>query len=214
MFIFTDHHTIANHFIAELRDRNIQKDSMRFRKNMERLGELMAYEISKTFVYKQIEVETPLGISSTFLIEQQPVVATILRAGLPMYQGFINFFDKAESSFIGAYRSKHKMDESFDIEMHYVVTPDIANKTLILIDPMLATGKSIVKTYKALLRFGIPSQTHIVAAVASRDGINHVIEQLPLCRLWLGALDEKLNIKSYIVPGLGDAGDLAYGEKL
>lgn len=214
MFIFTEHHTIANHFIAELRDQQIQKDSMRFRKNMERLGEIMAYEISKTMVYKQTDVETPLGSAATFLIEGQPVVATILRAGLPMYQGFINFFDKAESSFVGAYRSKHKMDESFDIEMHYVVTPDLADKTLVLIDPMLATGKSIVKTYKALLRFGIPAQTHIVAAIASREGVNHVVGQLPLCKLWLGAIDEKLNVKSYIVPGLGDAGDLAYGEKL
>jgi uracil phosphoribosyltransferase len=214
MFIFTEQNTIANHYIAELRDQVIQKDSMRFRKNMERLGELMAYEISKTLPYRQAEIETPLGIASTYLIEQQPVVATILRAGLPMYQGFVNFFDKAESSFIGAYRSKHKIDETFDIEMHYVVTPDLANKTLVLIDPMLATGKSIVKTYKALLRFGIPEQTHIVAAIASRDGINHVAEQLPLCRLWLGAVDEKLNIKSYIVPGLGDAGDLSYGAKL
>jgi uracil phosphoribosyltransferase len=214
MFIFTDYHTIANHFIAELRDKQIQKDSMRFRKNMERLGELMAYEISKTMPYKQADVDTPLGIAATFLIDQQPVVATILRAGLPMFQGFINFFDKAESSFIGAYRSKHKIDESFDIEMHYVVTPDLTGKILVLIDPMLATGKSIVKTYKALVRFGIPAQTHIVAAIASREGVDHVVAQLPLCKLWLGAIDEKLNVKSYIVPGLGDAGDLAYGEKV
>jgi uracil phosphoribosyltransferase len=214
MFVFTDHPSIANHFIAELRDETIQKDPMRFRRNLERLGELLAYEISKTLTYSAVEVKTPLGTANTQLLVQPPVLATILRAGLPLYQGFINFFDRAESAFIGAYRSKPRLDESFDIEMHYAVTPDLTDKTLILIDPMLATGKSVVKTYKALLRYGTPADLHIVAAVASRPGITHVSEHLPTARIWTGAVDEHLNTKAYIVPGLGDAGDLAFGRKM
>jgi uracil phosphoribosyltransferase len=214
MFVFTEQPSIANHFIAELRDVRTQTDSMRFRKNLERLGELMAYEISKTMDFQPATVKTPLGVCHTELVVQPPVLSTILRAGLPLYQGFMNFFDKAESAFIGAYRSPHRVDHSFDIEMEYIVTPDLTGKTLILIDPMLATGKSIVKTYQALLEYGIPARTHIVAAIASRAGVSHVQNRLPECRLWMGALDEELNHKSYIVPGLGDAGDLSFGSKM
>ena len=214
MFVLTEKASIANHFIAELRDKQIQKDSMRFRRNMERVGELLAYEISKSLTYEQVQVTTPLGIKDTLLLQQQPVLATILRAGLPLFQGFINYFDKADSSFIGAYRGKHKQDESFDIELHYAVAPDLNNRTLILIDPMLATGKSAVKAYKSLVQYGMPTHTHLVAAIASKDGIAYLQEQLPLCQLWLGTIDDKLNSKAYIIPGLGDAGDLAFGSKI
>jgi uracil phosphoribosyltransferase len=214
MFVLTEKASIANHFIAELRDEQVQKDSMRFRRNMERVGEMLAYEISKVLPYEQAQVITPLGIKETLLLQQQPVLATILRAGLPLYQGFINYFDKADSAFIGAYRGKHKQDESFDIELHYAVAPDLNDRTLILIDPMLATGKSAVKGYNSLLQYGLPKQIHLVATIASQEGISYVQEQLPLCQLWLGTVDEKLNNKAYIVPGLGDAGDLAFGAKI
>lgn len=213
MFIFTDHHSIANHFIAELRDTEIQKDSLRFRKNLERLGELLAYEVSKTLAYQTQKVQTPLGAVDTPLLEQQPVLATILRAGLPMYQGFLNFFDKAESAFIGAYRGPHSEDNSFDIVQGYTVTPNLKDKTLILIDPMLATGKSMVAVYQSLLFYGKPEATHVVAAVASQKGTEYVSGHIPDVSLWLGAVDKELNDKSYIVPGLGDAGDLAFGNK-
>lgn len=213
MFVFTDQASIANHFIAQLRDIQVQTDSMRFRKNLERLGELMAYEISKKLHFQQIDVQTPLGIASTTLIEQPPVLATILRAGLPLYQGLLNFFDKADSAFIGAYRGTHQEDESFEIEMEYVASPGLDKKVLILIDPMLATGKSLIKSYHALLQYGIPSEVHVVAAIASREGVEYVQTNLPDCYLWLGTIDANLNKKSYIVPGLGDAGDLAFGNK-
>jgi uracil phosphoribosyltransferase len=214
MFVLTEKASIANHFIAELRDEQVQKDSMRFRRNMERVGELLAYEISRVLTYEQVQVTTPLGIKETLLLQQQPILATILRAGLPLFQGFVNYFDKADSAFIGAYRGKHKKDETFDIELHYAVAPNLNDRTLILIDPMLATGKSAVKAYTSLLQYGLPAQTHLVAAIASREGIAYVQQQLPLCRLWLGTVDEKLNSKAYIVPGLGDAGDLAFGSKV
>lgn len=214
MFVLSQQPSIANHFIAELRDVEIQKDSMRFRRNMERLGELLAYEISKTLAYKPAAVDTPLGKCTTSLLAIHPVLATVLRAGLPMYQGFMHYFDKAESAFIGAYRGPHKADYTFEIELGYIVTPKLTDKTLILIDPMLATGKSIVKAYQALLQYGSPAQVHIVSAIASSAGVTYVQKQLPGCNLWLGAIDEHLNNKAYIVPGLGDAGDLSFGEKI
>jgi uracil phosphoribosyltransferase len=214
MFVLTEKASIANHFIAELRDEQVQKDSMRFRRNMERVGELLAYELSKVLNYEPVHVTTPLGSKETLLLQQQPILATILRAGLPLFQGFIHYFDKADSAFIGAYRGKHKQDESFDIELHYAVAPDLSDRTLILIDPMLATGKSAVKAYKSLLQYGLPAQTHVVAAIASREGIAYIQQQLPLCQLWLGTVDDTLNSKAYIVPGLGDAGDLSFGSKL
>jgi uracil phosphoribosyltransferase len=213
MFVFTENNSLANQFLAELRDVNIQKDSLRFRRNLERLGELMAYEISKTLAYNPAQITTPLGIAETHLITQPPVLATILRAGLPMYQGFLNLFDKAESAFIGAYRGAYEPDESFDIVQGYTVTPDLNNKVLIIIDPMLATGKSIVSVYNSLLFHGKPAQTYIACVIASQKGINYIETHIPNCKIWAGAVDTELNHKSYIVPGLGDAGDLAFGSK-
>ena len=214
MFLFTEHSSVVNHFLAELRDVRIQTDRLRFRRNMERLGEVMAYEISKTMDFRPADVPTPLGIARTKLVAQPPVLATILRAGLPLYQGFLNVFDHAESAFIGAYRGPHQADESFEIQMEYVAAPDLNGKTLILIDPMLATGKSLVKSYHALLERGQPARTHIAAAIASRQGVDYLQAALPGCQVWIGDLDEELNHKFYIVPGLGDAGDLAFGNKV
>lgn len=213
MFILTSTPSVASQFIAELRDVQVQQDSMRFRKNMERLGELMAYEISRQMPYKKHTVVTPLGSCDAWALTSQPVLATVLRAGLPLFQGFMNYFDKAESAFIGAYRTTPDAEYAFDIELNYIAAPNLNNKTLIVIDPMLATGKSIVKACNALLTYGKPQQIHIVAAIASQQGADYVCTHLPECHLWIGALDEQLNSKSYIVPGLGDAGDLAFGEK-
>jgi uracil phosphoribosyltransferase len=214
MFVLTETPSIANQFMAELRDISIQKDRMRFRRNMERLGELLAYEVSKKLTYQSVQVQTPLGTSQTFLLQQPPVLATILRAGLPMYQGFVNVFDQAESAFIGAYRGKPNDDYSFDIEMQYTAVPDLEGKTLILIDPMLATGKSVIRTLTSLRPFGKPAALHLVSAIATQDGVDYVRQYFPEAHFWMGALDESLNQKYYILPGLGDAGDLAFGEKL
>lgn len=215
MFVFAQQPSLANQYIAELRDVSIQQDRLRFRRNLERLGELMAYEISRTMPYQNVAVPTSLGTAQTQVLRQQPVLATILRAGLPFHQGFTNYFDRAENAFAGAYRGYTPGDEErFEIEMDYIVSPDLSGKTLILCDPMLATGRSLEKVYHALLRYGIPAQTHIAAVLASPEGIRHVQAQLPQCRLWLGAIDDHLNEHFYIVPGLGDAGDLAYGEKI
>lgn len=214
MFVLTETYSIANHFLAELRCRETQKDAMRFRKNMERLGEIFAYEISKTLSYQNRDVETQLGAKITQQVSQQVVLVTILRAGLPLHQGLLNYFDKAENAFIGAYRGKHDEKESFEIEMDYITSPDIQDKVLIISDPMFATGKSIEKAYHAMLRYGIPAKTHIVSAIASRRGVRFIKARLPQCRLWIGDIDEELNNKSYIVPGLGDAGDLSYGGKV
>ncbi|CCH56103.1 Uracil phosphoribosyltransferase [Fibrisoma limi BUZ 3] len=215
MFVFTQHPSIANQFIAELRDVSVQQDRLRFRRNLERLGELMAYEISKTLPYHNVNVATPLGVAKTQLPRQQPVLATILRAGLPFHQGFTNFFDQAENAFAGAYRGYALgSNDEFEIAMDYISSPDLSGKTLILSDPMLATGRSLEKVYHALLRYGIPAQTHIAAVLASPEGIAYVQERLPQCHLWLGAIDDHLNDHFYIVPGLGDAGDLAFGQKV
>ncbi|RYC67329.1 MULTISPECIES: uracil phosphoribosyltransferase [Spirosoma] len=215
MFVFTQQPSLANQYIAELRNVSIQQDRLRFRRNLERLGELMAYEISKTLSYHNVAVQTPLGTANTQVIRQQPVLATILRAGLPFHQGFTNYFDQAENAFAGAYRGYTPGEEdTFEIAMDYIVSPDLSGKTLILCDPMLATGRSLEKVYHALLRYGIPAQTHIAAAIASPEGVRHVQRQLPQCHLWLGAIDDHLNEHAYIVPGLGDAGDLAYGGKV
>lgn len=215
MFILTNQNSIANHFLAELRDKNIQKDRSKFRQNLERLGEVLAYEMSKSLIFNSTEVNTPLGTAKTSLLAQSPVLVCVMRAGLPFYQGFLHIFDQSESAFIGAFRSKPNSDSEheFEIEMHYVALPDLNNKPLIIIDPMLATGKSIVSTYHALHQYGTPSSVHIAAVIGSKDGINHVITELPNVQLWIGDIDEELNYKYYIVPGLGDAGDLAFGEK-
>jgi uracil phosphoribosyltransferase len=206
--------SVFNHFIAEIRDVNVQNDSMRFRRNLERIGEIIAYEISKSLAYAPVEITTPLGIANTSLLTEQPVIATILRAGLPLHQGLLNYFDKAENAFISAYRKHHK-DGTFTIQMEYLASPDLNGKEVIICDPMLATGSSIVDTYKFLLQRGMPKHTHIVAVIASAEGVEYVKKHLPEnVTLWLGAVDEELTAQSYIVPGLGDAGDLAYGSKV
>ncbi|MFB0948028.1 MAG: uracil phosphoribosyltransferase [Spirosomataceae bacterium] len=213
MFILSENNTVAQNFMAELRDEEIQKDSMRFRRNLERIGEIFAYEISKSLRYTQKEIKTALGTKKTNVLASETVLTTILRAGLPLHQGLLNYFDKSENAFIGAYRGKHNAEEDFDIEMDYITAPDIQGKTLIISDPMIATGQSIEKSYHALLRYGLPERTHIVAAIASRAGIQFLQERIPQCHLWIGDIDDELNTKSYIIPGLGDAGDLAFGIK-
>ena len=207
--------SIFNQFVSEIRSIDIQKDSMRFRRNMERIGEIFAYEISKTLPYEKRKITTPLGEVEMNLMKQQPVLATILRAGLPLHQGLLNYFDKADNAFISAFR-KHDLDGSFDIQIDYLTSPALKNRTLIIIDPMLATGKSMVLAYRELLNMGAPKHIHIVSIIAATDGIEYLQKYLPptKCTLWLGAIDEELTSQSYIVPGLGDAGDLAYGVKL
>lgn len=206
--------SIFNHFIAELRDIEIQQDRMRFRRNLERVGEIFAYEISKSFPYEEKEVVTPLGSASMQLLREQPVIATILRAGLPLHQGLLNYFDQADNAFVTAYR-KYNKSEAFDIRVEYISSPDITGKILILSDPMLATGASIVKTLRGMLGLGMPSHIHIVSVLASIEGIEHVKRNLSLHNLtiWVGGIDDELTAQAYIVPGLGDAGDLAYGKK-
>jgi uracil phosphoribosyltransferase len=213
MFLLSQKPSIVDHFIAELRDKNIQKDRMRFRRNIERVGELLAYEISKSLTYKSTSVETPLGEAPARSLLQPVVLAPILRAGLPLHQGFLNIFDQADNAFVGAYRGHNLKDDEFEVEMDYITSPDLSGKTLILIDPMLATGRSLEKVYHALLRFGIPAQTHIASVIASPEGVDFLQKRVPQCRLWLGTVDERLNEQYYIVPGLGDAGDLAFGSK-
>lgn len=213
IFDLSKTNSIANTFIAEMRDENIQLDSMRFRKNLERLGEFFAFEISKTLSYQEIDTITPLGIAKSSILTDQPVLATILRAGLPMQQGLLNIFDKADCAFITAYR-KTKKSGDFIIQMEHISAPDLANKTVILVDPMLATGASVVLCAKELINLYKIKKLHIVAAIASTEGVKHVRANLPKADLWLGAIDEEMTTKSYIVPGLGDAGDLAFGAKL
>ena len=206
--------SLLNHWVAELRDVDVQNDRMRFRRNIERIGEVAAYELSKSLVYKTVDVTTPLGIASTPLLEAQPVLATILRAGLPLHQGMLNYFDKADNAFISAYR-KHHPDGSFEISLEYLSCPDLNNRVLILCDPMLATGASLVETIQAIQKTYTPSQIHIVVTIASQKGIEHVEKELGAnIPIWCAAIDPTLNDKSYIVPGLGDAGDLAFGTKM
>lgn len=213
--ILSQQHSIFNQFIAELRDISIQNDSMRFRKNLERIGEIISYEISKTMEYETRETTTPLGIAQTSHLKAQPVIATILRAGLPMHLGVLNYFDRADNAFISAYRRHHK-DNTFDIHVEYVSSPSIDDKVLIMCDPMIATGSSIVLAYKAILAKGMPKHVHIVSAISSKQGVEYVMANMPTQNftIWCGAVDEELTAHSYIVPGLGDAGDLAFGEKI
>lgn len=212
--ILANQNSVFNSFIAEIRDRRIQQDSMRFRRNLERMGEIFAYEISKLMTYASQEVTTPLGIATVDLPLEQPVLVTILRAGLPLHQGMLNYFDKSENAFISAYRKHHK-DGSFDVQVEYLSSPELTNKTVILCDPMLATGTSILLAYKALLKRGTPSKLHVVTAIGSTQGLQYIESHLPSdTHIWLGALDEELTAQSYIVPGLGDAGDLAFGKKI
>ena len=207
--------SIFNHFIREIRDVNIQKDAMRFRRNIERIGEIFAYEISKKMTYENNDITTPLGISSESLMIEKPVLATILRAGLPLHQGLLNYFDSSENCFISAFR-KHKRGGNFEIKIEYMSSPDLEGKTVILCDPMLASGSSMVLAMEALLSKGKPKHIHVVVTIASSEGIQYFKENLPFrnCTLWLGAEDKEMTAQSYIVPGLGDAGDLAFGEKI
>lgn len=206
--------SILNHYIAEIRDKAIQKDSLRFRRNLERIGEILGYEISKTLLYESKTVKTPLGDAAVQLMAEQPVIASILRAGLTMHNGLLNTFDHAENAFISAYRRPTGTDE-IDVMVEYKACPDLTDKTLIIADPMLATGLSMALVFEALLKNGTPKKIHIVSAIASQSAITMLNKNLPIpADIWVGAIDDKLNDKSYIVPGLGDAGDLAYGVKL
>lgn len=206
--------SLFNEFIAEVRSADVQVDSMRFRRNLERIGEIFAYEISKNMAYADQEVTTPLGIANIPRLTEKPVLATILRAGLPVHQGMLNYFDRAENAFVTAFR-KYYRDGSFEIQIDYLSSPDLEEKTLIVCDSMLATGESLVLTYEELLSKGTPLHTHIVSVIASRQGLDYVMSKLPFddCTFWIGAVDEELTAQSFIVPGLGDAGDLAYGIK-
>lgn len=211
-YILSDTPSVANHFMAELRDAEIQQDSMRFRRNMERLGEIFAFEISKGFSYVDTEFETSLGTATVQVLNEQPVLATILRAGLPLHQGLLNYFDRADSAFISAFRKTTK-GHKFHIELESISSPSLDDKIVIMADPMLATGETMVLCCKELLRRFRIKELHIVSFIASKEGLAHVKANLPMAKLWLGAIDEELTTKSYIVPGLGDAGDLAYGIK-
>lgn len=211
---FNKENTILNQFLAEIRDVNIQQDSLRFRRNIERIGEIMAYEISRDLPYKRISIQTPLAKTTENVPGIQPVIATILRAGLPLHRGFINYFDRAENTFVSAYR-KYIDEEHFDIHIEYIASPRLDNKVLILVDPMLATGSSMELDYEALLTKGTPAHIHIASVIASRQAINHIKRTFPneKTTVWCAAIDPTLNAHSYIVPGLGDAGDLCYGGK-
>ena len=216
LHILNHENTILNKFIAEIRDKKIQKDSMRFRRNLERIGEVTAYEISKRLNYTTQVVETPLGEAEVNIVSDKIVVATILRAGLPFHQGFLNYFDNAQNAFVSAYRKSHK-DNSFEVKVEYISCGNLEGKTLILVDPMLATGSSLVLAYEALCeRGGQPAHTHIAAVIASEQGVDYAMKHLPQnsTTIWCAAVDAELTSHSYIVPGIGDAGDLAYGEKL
>ena len=213
LIILGDQHSIANQFLNEIRDKEKQLDRMRFRKNMERLGEIMAYEISKKLIYKDSEVTSPLATLKSVTLKTQPVIITVLRAGLVYFHGFMNYFDQSEAGFIGAYRKED--GEEISVNLEYLAAPSLVGREVILIDPMLATGKSFVRSVSAILTHVRPSHLHIASLIASPDGIKYVQENLNLpYSLWTFAVDEKLDSRFYIVPGLGDAGDLSYGDKL
>ncbi len=213
--IFNKRNSLFNQFIAEIRDKEIQQDPLRFRKNIERMGEILAYEISKELTYKSIDIQTPLGVSHEFVYEENVVIATILRAGLPLHQGVLNYFDSAENCFVSAYR-KYNEKGDFDIHIEYISSPSLNGKTVILTDPMLASGASMELAYKAILTKGNPKHIHIASIIGSEEGIEYVKEHMgnDNITLWIGAVDKELNDKKYIIPGLGDAGDLAFGSKL
>lgn len=215
MFVLAKQNSIANVYLKELRDKQIQKDSLRFRRNLERIGEILAYEISKTLHYKPIKTNTVLGKADCKDLIQPVVLGTVMRAGLPFHNGFLNIFDQAENTFVASYRNVIREDGYFEIKTEYLVSPDLENKILILADPMLATGQSLYLAWEALTeKYGIPAHTHIASVIASKEGTNFVKKNMKDISLWLGDLDEELNSKAYIVPGLGDAGDLSFGPKL
>jgi uracil phosphoribosyltransferase len=209
----SEQHSLVSTWVSELRDTEVQKDSMRFRRNLERIGEIAAYEISKKLEWQVKEITTPLGIAECKVLKDQPVLATILRAGLALHNGLMNYFDKADCAFVAAYR-KHKPDGTFNISIEYVSSPDLENKVLIISDPMLATGASLVKSVQFLKEEGNIKELHIICAIACTVGIEYVSRSLPKATIWCGDIDDELTAKGYIVPGLGDAGDLAYGQKL
>lgn len=206
-------HSLVSNWVAEVRDVEVQKDRMRFRRNLERIGEIAAYEISKKLVSIEKEVQTPLGTAVCSVLQEQPVLTTILRAGLPLHQGLLNYFDKADNAFVSAYR-KHDKDGNFHISLDYLSCPELDGRVIIVSDPMLATGASLVKTIQYLKEEGRPSQIHIVTAIACTVGIEFVRREIPEATVWCGAIDDELTAKGYIVPGLGDAGDLAFGVKI
>jgi uracil phosphoribosyltransferase len=204
--------SLLSEWVREIRDTGIQNDRMRFRRNMERFGEVCGYEISKLLPYKEVMVQTPLGEASCVELEQQPVLATILRAGIPLHQGLLNYFDKADNAFVAAYR-KHHRDGTFEIEQHYLTCPSVEARPLIIADPMLATGASLVLALQTLTENENPSEIHIVCAIACTVGVEYLERRFPQAHIWCAAIDEELTARGYIVPGLGDAGDLAYGSK-
>ena len=213
IYRLTRHNSIANQFLSELRDSNIQTDQMRFRKNLERLGQIFAYEISKHLDYEEKSVQTVLGIANANIPTEKIVLTTILRAGLPLHHGLLSFFDQADSAFVSAYR-KHNPDGTFEISLQYKTCPSIEGAVLIISDPMLATGASLHQVIKAMREYGTPKAIHLVCVIAATEGVNYIHNLYPDAHIWIGAEDPVLNPKSYIVPGLGDAGDLAFGEKL
>ena len=212
---FAKRPSLVSRYMMELRDINIQKDPMRFRTNLERIGQIMAYEISKRLHYKDIETQTPLGVATCQTPDDKIVIATILRAGLPFHNGFLNYFDNAENAFVSAYRKYKERSDSFDVLVEYLASPSIEGKTLLLVDPMLATGSSMELGYRAMLTKGEPSAIHVASVIASRQAIDYISDVLPSDKttIWAGAIDDHIDSHSYIVPGLGDAGDLAFGQK-
>lgn len=213
IYNISQNNPLAGQIIAELRDTQIQKDRMRFRRNLERLGEMFAFEIGKKMPAIEKEVTTPLGVANCLVLQEQPVLATILRAGLPLHQGLLNVFDQADNAFVSAYRKHHKGGK-FTIKLEYLSCPDLENRIVILADPMLATGASMALTLEQLYEQGAPKELHVVTVIACTDGINEVRRHFPQVTIWTAAIDEELTAKGYIVPGLGDAGDLAFGEKI
>jgi uracil phosphoribosyltransferase len=210
----SENNSILNKFIAEIRDHHIQKDAMRFRRNIERIGEILSYELSKTLQYQPQKTTTPLGVKKTSIHKKDIVICSILRAGLPLHQGILNYFDDAESAFISAYRHHPNNDADFEIKVEYFASPNLEGKTLVLADPMLATGQSLVAVYEAIKRYGTPKKIHLASVIASSDGIEFIQDKFPAdTDLWIATIDAQLNDKGYIVPGLGDAGDLAFGSK-
>lgn len=211
----SDQNSILTHFLSQLRNVDVQKDSMRFRRNIERIGEIMSYEISKTLEFKSVDVQTPLAVKHTYELKDKVVICSVLRAGLALHQGFLNYFDDSENGFISAFRHHPNNDDAFEIKVEYQAVPNINDKILLLVDPMLATGQSLVAVFNQLLVTQKPKEIHIAAVIAAPEGVEYLKDNLPdNCNLWIAVLDDCLNDKKYIVPGLGDAGDLAYGNKL
>jgi len=207
--------SLLNSFISEIRDLEIQKDSMRFRRNIERIGEVLGFELSKSLSFSKLTTQTPLDSLESEVINDNIVICSILRAGLPLHLGLLNYFDKAENAFISAYRHQTSESGAFEIKVEYLACPDLSDKTLLLVDPMLATGQSIISTLEALKPFGQPKETHLVSVIGAQQGVDYVSKNVDdTVKLWIAAIDKELNERGYIVPGLGDAGDLSFGQKL